>query len=312
MFDAIRYQPSRFELAVAFGASHPAVPPPIARWVAAEHARPATDRAGGIPYRLLRRAAAGAERIFGPVGSVLTRSLSAALLGSVDRAAARALRVPGVPPGILVPHVHDVAVVAIDMRGFSNLTGVLDDSQYLAGLIGEYLSMLTRIVERHGGVVYQYTGDGLLAVFLPEITGRDSATMLDRVVGTTARELHEAFDELYARWRDEWDAGGRPRTRIGLGIGVSYGPATIGLLGPAGKKQFGVVGEPINLAAFLCSQALPGMVLIEADSFARAGTTTPGGRRIRLRSKKRHQRIEAVSLRYGRPRIRHAPGRHAS
>ena len=240
VFDAIRYQPSRLDLSLAYGASHHAVPPAITRWVTAEHTLPATERAGGIPYRLLRKTTRIAEQLFGPVGSALTRSLSAALIGGLDRAAAQALTLPlagSAHPSILVPHLHDVAVVAIDMRGFSNLTGVLDDSQYLAGAIGEYLSMLTNIVERHGGVVYQYTGDGLLAVFLPEVTGQDNATMLSSVVTDTGRELHEEFDALYARWREDWQRTGRPDSRIGLGIGVSYGRATIGLLGRSGRNS---------------------------------------------------------------------------
>ncbi len=291
------------------------MPPAIARWVTSEHTLPATERAGGVPYRLLRKATRMAEHLFGPVGSALTRSFSAAFVGSLDRAAAQVLTLPlagGAHPSILVPHLHDVAVVAIDMRGFSNLTGVLDDSQYLAGAIGEYLTMLTSIVERHGGVVYQYTGDGLLAVFLPEVTGQDSAAMLSSVVTDTARELHAEFDALYEHWREEWKRAGRPDSRIGLGIGVSYGRATIGLLGPMGKKQFGVVGEPINLAAFLCSQALSGVLLVEHASFERAGTAPPEGRRIRLRSKKRHQRIDALSVPYGRAATRRSGRRRRS
>jgi class 3 adenylate cyclase len=302
--DAIRYQPSRLDLSLAYGASHPAVPGTIARWVASEHARPATERGGGVPYTLIRRAAEGAERIFGPAGSAVVRSLSAALFAGLDRAGAHALKMPlkGARPNVLVPHLHHVAIVAVDMRGFSNLTGVLDDTQYLAELIGEYLSTLTRVVESHGGVVYQYTGDGLLAVFLPEIAGTDGGRMLERLVSETTRDLHAAFDELFARWQAEWRASGRTGAPVGLGIGLSYGRATIGLLGPSGKKQFGVVGEPINTAAFLCSQALAGNVLVDRDSFTRARATVPDGRHIRLRSKKRHQRLDVISLRYGRSR----------
>jgi len=54
------------------------------------------------------------------------------------------------------------------------------------------------------------------------------------------RELHEAFGEAYARWRAEWQRGGRTGSPIGLGVGMSYGRATIGYIGPAGKKQFGI------------------------------------------------------------------------
>lgn len=200
---------------------------------------------------------------------------------------------------MLVPHRHVVAVLAVDMRGFSNLTRVLRDTQYLADLVGEYLTELTRVVERHRGVVFQYTGDGLLALFLPELAGMRDAEVLDRLVREAAAELHGAFDALHDRWRADWHANGHEAAEVGLGLGLSFGPATIGFLGPAGKKQFGVIGEPVNHAAFLCSQASAGTILVDLESFARAGASAPVGRVISLRAKRRHHRIKAVSLRYG-------------
>src|SRR6185436_12014916 len=175
----------------------------------------------------------------------------------------------------LVPHQHAVAVLAADMRGFSHLTRTLRDTQYLADLVGEYLTELTRVAERHRGVIFQYTGDGLLALFLPELSGLGDGAMLHRLVHETAAEMQSVFDTLAARWRIEWSERGRDGAEVGLGLGLSFGPATIGFLGPAGKKQFGVIGEPVNLAAFLCSQAHAGSILMDLDSFERAGTVPP-------------------------------------
>jgi hypothetical protein len=53
------------------------------------------------------------------------------------------------------------------------------------------------------------------------------------------------------------------------------------------------------VAAFLCSQAFAGTVLVDRASFTRAGATAPPAKVIRLRSKKRHQRIETVVVRCG-------------
>jgi adenylate cyclase len=198
----------------------------------------------------------------------------------------------------LVPHPHEVAVVAVDMRGFSTLVRVLDDTQYVTGLIGEYLTALTEEIERHRGIVFQYTGDGLLALFLPELAGTANAEMFDQVVRAVGPALHERFDALYGRWRSQWCARGTPGSEVGLGVGVSFGRATIGFIGPAGKKQFGVLGEPVNVAAFLCSAAEAGTVLIERESFRRAGTEPADAPIVRLESKKPHQRIEAACLRY--------------
>jgi class 3 adenylate cyclase len=299
--DAVRYQPAHLDLAVACGASQPDVPPRLAYWLAEARALPAVRVLRKLPHAGVRLTSTLAARWFGPTASAVVRWASGAVAARADQVGAATLQRPlraRVHPGMLVPHPHAVAVLALDMRGFSLLTRVLHDTQYLADLIGEYLSELTRVVERHRGVVFQYTGDGLLALFLPELAGMEDGPMLERVVHATSAELHEAFQTMRQRWRDEWRASGRDGVDVGLGIGVSFGRATIGLLGPSGKKQFGVIGEPVNLAAFLCSQAPAGMALVDRGSFLRAGAEPPRLPVRRLKSRKRHQRIDVLRLRY--------------
>lgn len=300
--DVVRYQPRQLDLVLACGADQPEVPAPVVRWLVDARSRPEFRRLSEIPHRIVRLVAAEAADWLGPTASAVVRWSSGAVAAAADHAGASTLQHPlraRAHPGMLVPHPHQVAVIAVDMRGFSNLTRVLHDTQYLADLIGEYLTEMTEIIEAHRGVVFQYTGDGLLAIFLPELAGSDAAAMLERIVHDAGRALHARFDDLNARWRAQWRAAGRDVATIGLGIGVSFGRATIGLLGPSGKKQFGVIGEPVNQAAFLCSQAAAGTLLVEREAFVRAGAPVPAERHVRLRSKKRHQRIDAISLRHG-------------
>ncbi len=297
----VRYEPRQLDLVLACGARQPDVPAPVVRWLVDARAWPSLRSVSAVPHAIVRMVAAEAARWLGPTASAVVRWGSGAAAAAADRAGASTLQQPlraRAHPGMLVPHPHLVAILALDMRGFSHLTGVLHDTQYLADLIGEYLSAMTEVVERHRGVVFQYTGDGLLALFLPELAGTDAAAMLDRLAHDAARELHREFDVLNERWRADWKASGRVGAAIGLGVGLSFGRATIGLLGPSGKKQFGVIGEPVNQAAFLCSQAPAGHLLVEHEAFVRAGGVAPQ-ERVRLRSKKRHQRIDAVRFRYG-------------
>jgi len=300
--DAVRYEPRHLDVVMACGASQPEVPQPLVNLLSEAREQPVIVKTLGLPRAVVRAVAARTALWFGPTASALVRWFSGATATAADRAGGetieRWLRARA-HPGLLVPHPHALAVLAADMRGFSNLTRELQDTQYLADLISEYLTELTRVVEHHRGIVFQYTGDGLLAVFLPELAGAREGEMLDRLVNAMCLELHRAFDVLHARWQAEWREQGRRIVPIGLGVGMSFGRATIGFIGPAGKKHIGVVGEPINLAAFLCSQAQPGAVLIDRASFARAGIDPPPAKVARLRSKKPHQRIETVCLRYG-------------
>ena len=298
--DAVRYRPGHVDLVIACGANQPEVPPALVRWVAEMRERSGAREASRVPDAL-GRAAARAAVWFGPTPSALVRWLSGAARTVADHVGAETIERPlrtRAHPGLLVPHLHQVAVMAVDMRGFSNLTVVLDDTQYLARLIGEYLSELTRVVEGHRGVVFQYTGDGFLALFLPELAGLTEGQLLDRLVKEVCPDLHRAFDALRERWSAEWQERGRQGVEVGFGVGFSFGEATIGFIGPAGKKQFSVIGAPANLAAFLCSEAEPGTALVDRDSFTRAGVAAPDGKTLRLRSKKLRRRIETICLRY--------------
>jgi class 3 adenylate cyclase len=297
--EAVRYQPQHMAMVAACGSVQPEVPVPVARWWADVRVQPRYLKLTGLPHAFVRRVAAIATRWFGPTSSALVRWSSGAIAAAADHAGAlpieRSLRARA-HPGMLVPHPHDVVVLAVDMRGFSNLTRELHDTQYLTDLIGDYLTALTRVVERYGGVVFQYTGDGLLAVFLPELAGAATGPLLDRLVQQMCPALHAAFDGLCASWCVEWRESGRPAVRIGLGVGLSFGAATVGFIGAAGKKQIGVIGEPVNVAAYLCSQARAGTVLVDRGSFTRAKSPIPATKVVRLKSKKPHQRIDTVCL----------------
>ncbi len=308
--DAVRYRPRELGLGAACAASQPEMPAPVARWIADAPRLPAVMVVSRMPHAMVREVAAEAARWFGPTASAIIRWCAGALATAADRLGGATVQGPlvaRVHPGLLVPHQHAAAVLSVDMRGFSMLTRALHDSRHLVTLIEEYLTVLTRVVERYRGVVFQYTGDGLLAVFLPELAGMSQDEMLDRLVHGMAAEMHGTFDGTYDRWRAEWSARGLAHVEIGLGAGMSFGEATVGFMGPAGKKQIGVLGEPVNLAAYLCSQAYAGTVLVDVESFARAGASPPPVPIVRLRSKKRHQRIRTMRFRYGeRPPRRRA------
>lgn len=300
--DAVRYQPAHTKLLMACSASQDDGSQRVVGSLAALLARPGVARGLDLPHRGVRAIADVAGRWFGPTGSALVRFSSGAIAAAADRLSAvaveRVLRAR-VHPGLLVPHGHDAAVLAVDMRGFSQLTLALDDTHYLAALLEEYLTALTAVVERHRGVVFQYTGDGLLALFIAELAGGPAGAMLDRLVNEMCPALHREFDTLHARWREDWRAQARPAVTVGLGAGLSFGRVTMGYIGPYGKKQFGALGEPVNLAALLCAEADAGAVLIDRGSFERAGFEPLRAKTVRLRSRKLRRRLEAVCLHFG-------------
>ena len=244
----------------------------------------------------------GAGRALGGSAEAWVRWFTGAagsLIDDVGAAAIDQLRLPGpVSPRMLKPHVHTVGVLVVDMRGFSKLTLALSDPLELTSRIEEYLTELTRVVEEHGGVVFQYTGDGLLALFLPELTRLEGRDLVEHLIGPLSADLHQSFRRLDERWRTEWREAGRTVPKIGLGVGLTYGPGTIGMLGPVGRKYFGIVGSAVNRAAFFCAKARPGSTLIDEATLLETGAAPPeASRRIRLKSEKLHQRIDTIEIR---------------
>src|SRR2546428_10530154 len=227
--DAVRYQPAHTKLLVACGASQADGPQRWVGGVATLLARPPVARWLDRRHRGVRAVAGLGARWFGPPASALVRFSSGAAAAAADRLSAVALE--GVlraraHPGLLVPHAHDAAVLAVDMRGFSQLTLALDDTPYLAGLLEEYLTALTWVVECHRGVVFQYTGDGLLALFIAELARGRPGAMLDRLANEMCPHPHPEFDALHERWRAAWQAAVRPAGAAGLAarLGFVRGP----------------------------------------------------------------------------------------
>src|SRR5689334_22901604 len=122
--DVVRYQPRQLDLALACGVWQPETAP-AARWLAEARNYPGVVQALGLPHAALRAVAGVAARWFGPTASVLVRWSGGAVAATSDQSLALALQRrfrSRVHPGMLVPHLHAVAVLAADMRGFSHLT----------------------------------------------------------------------------------------------------------------------------------------------------------------------------------------------
>src|SRR2546422_186687 len=114
--DAVRYQPRHLDLVVACGTSQPEVSPSVAHWLVETRAQPTVVHVSRLPHAAVRAIARQAARWFGPTASALVRFLSGAIAAAADHAGSLAiegqLRARG-HPGLLVPHLHAVAVLAV-------------------------------------------------------------------------------------------------------------------------------------------------------------------------------------------------------
>jgi class 3 adenylate cyclase/tetratricopeptide (TPR) repeat protein len=165
-------------------------------------------------------------------------------------------RAPAAPQTAVSAATHDSAerrqltVMFCDLVGSTALSVKLDPED-LRGIIAGYHRCCTELVERNGGFVARYMGDGVLAYFgYPQAHEHDA----ERAV-RAGLALLEAVQKL------ETVAGVPSQVRVGIATGLVVAGDLIGV-GAAQEQP--VVGETPNLAARLQALAEPGAVVIES------------------------------------------------
>jgi len=134
--------------------------------------------------------------------------------------------------------IQDAVILFSDIRDFTTRSAFLTPDE-IAVQLSPYLSEIVDTIHRHGGLVDKFVGDAVMAVW-----------------GYTASE-RKALDAFrcaaeMSRVASEMQFGGHP---IRIGVGLNTGEVFSGNVGNEGKKQFTVLGMPVNLAARFESKA---------------------------------------------------------
>jgi adenylate cyclase len=139
-------------------------------------------------------------------------------------------------PGIGRARTHEVAVMFTDIVGFTEIAERYPNDEVL-DLLRRYYAEIERVVFENGGTLDKYLGDGVMATFGTPLPGEaDAANALRAALAVVA-----AIDAM-----DAAQPAGSPRIRVS--VGVHYGPATIGNVGPARRLEFAVLGDTVNVA----------------------------------------------------------------
>ena len=150
-----------------------------------------------------------------------------------------------------------MTVVFTDIRGFSNVTDSLE-SEELFQLLNKYVSEMIKIIYTHDGTLNKIVGDGLLIFFGDPIPMEDHAERAVRM----AIHMQKRVDKL----RGEWLQYGLD---LGVGIGINTGFMTIGNIGSDIHRDYTVIGNQVNIAARLESEAKAGQILINHRTYSR-------------------------------------------
>ena len=153
-------------------------------------------------------------------------------------------------------HRREIAVLFCDLRGFTAFTRAAEPEDVM-GVLKEFHQAVGDLVREYEATVGHFSGDGIMVFFNDPVPCPDPAV---RAV-SMARDLQPAVTELCAKWREYGHD-------LGLGVGVSLGYATLGVMGFEGCVEYGAVGTVVNLAARLCAQATAGEILISQTARA--------------------------------------------
>ncbi|HLR06237.1 MAG TPA: adenylate/guanylate cyclase domain-containing protein [Pyrinomonadaceae bacterium] len=147
--------------------------------------------------------------------------------------------------------LQTITIHFADIRGFTRISEHAPPEK-IVQLLNRYFSAMTDIIFAHGGTLDKYLGDGLMALFgAPTTTPKDAANALSaavamqrRMIGINVELLEEGFAE------------------IGIGIGLHTGEVTVGYIGSERRSEYTAIGDSVNTASRLESNAKGGEILV--------------------------------------------------
>ncbi|MGN0140795.1 MAG: CHASE2 domain-containing protein [Roseburia sp.] len=149
-----------------------------------------------------------------------------------------------------------VAVLFVDIRGFTTMSESLEPEQVVE-ILNEYLSLTTKSIFENEGTLDKFVGDATMAVFnapfhLDDYIFKAVCAAWDMKQGAAA--IEEKCLERFGK-------------SVAFGIGINCGNAVVGNIGCDFRMDYTAIGDTVNTAARLESNAKRGQILISADVY---------------------------------------------
>ena len=195
----------------------------------------------------------------------------------VDPAVLKELLIQGGAAEQLGGQMHNIAVLFVDIRGFTTMSESLDPATVVE-IINRYLTLTTECIMRYHGTLDKFVGDCTMAFWNAPLPQEDPIYLaccaaMDMVEGSKA--LGDELLKTYGR-------------TVNFGVGVHYGPAVVGNIGAPQRMDYTAIGDTVNTSARLEANAPGGTVLISrvvADALGERAKVTSLGGSIKLKGK---------------------------
>ncbi len=161
--------------------------------------------------------------------------------------------------GIDAPTRRRVTVLFADLVGFTELADRVE-AETLTQVVNDYMTAMSQLVDDHGGLVNEFAGDGLMALFgaPDQMEVEDQAASAVRA----AQAMQDRLPSLNLQWK-----------RLGviqpmrMRIGIDTGFLSVGSFGSEGRMTYTAIGLHTNIAARIQAHCEPGQILVSDYSW---------------------------------------------
>lgn len=159
---------------------------------------------------------------------------------------------------------RDTAVLIADLSGFSSYVRDSPDDSVVQNALTSFYTKTRRAVINCGGMLSQFVGDAVIAVFGVPVCFPD---YIEKALecGVSIMDIGKAIS---TSWQSHID---RVQTATGCHTGIALGNVHIVPLRSYSHSHTGLVADAVNMAARLASVALPGEIVVSNALYRRLG-----------------------------------------
>jgi class 3 adenylate cyclase len=151
---------------------------------------------------------------------------------------------------------REISVLFADLAGFTTFSEHRSPTEVI-GMLNEFWAAVVPAIDAAGGVIEQFAGDGVMAIFNAAGDQPDHARRAASAGLATIR-VSRPLSASRAGW---------PTFRVG----INTGRAVVGNVGAAGRLSFAAIGDTTNTAARLMAAGDPGQIVISGSTLAALG-----------------------------------------
>lgn len=173
--------------------------------------------------------------------------------------------------------LYDIAVLFVDIRGFTTMSEILEPTEVVQ-ILNRYLELTSTCIFKNNGTLDKFVGDCTMAFWGAPLPQEDSIykavkTAFDMI--EQSKELQKELEEKFGR-------------TVSFGVGVHFGPAVVGNIGAPNRMDYTAIGDTVNTAARLEANAPGGCIYVSravADALEGRVKFTSLGDSIQLKGK---------------------------